>query len=184
VLPGRILVRPSRLSRRRAFLAAVEGEEAASVPSHPGDGAGDGGEARISSPLPFETIHADRYAMQDASVFANEDRSDTDRRMRSRPSSGVILPVLTKASATPVRARAGTPEGCGKDCARARADVADFGHLLAPGQDAIQQRGGQGLRGAAAEKRAPSAALESAVMRSSPGALRRLPDLCRHRDQA
>jgi hypothetical protein len=71
--------RRNRLSSR----PAVEGEEAASVPSHPGDGAGDSGEAGEYLPIPFETLGDDCDAMQNAGVLANQCGSNTNWRVSS-----------------------------------------------------------------------------------------------------
>ena len=69
--------------RNRLSWPAVEGEEAASVPAHPGDGAGDSGEAGEYLPIPFETLGEDRDAMQNTGVLANQCGSNTNWRVRS-----------------------------------------------------------------------------------------------------
>ncbi len=74
---------PSRPSRARAFLIAAcggavssrEGKEPRTTPGGAGDGAGDGGQARISRALPVEAIGDDGDGVALALIVANEHRA-------------------------------------------------------------------------------------------------------------
>ena len=64
------------------FGAAVEGEEAVSVPSHAGDGARDAGEAGLDPSLPFKAVGDHRDAMQEAGMVTKQYGSNSDRLAR------------------------------------------------------------------------------------------------------
>src|SRR6516165_2442322 len=72
----------SRPSRALAFLlpcggavSACEGKEPRTTPGGAGDGAGDGGQARISRALPVEAIGDDGDGVALALIVANEHRA-------------------------------------------------------------------------------------------------------------
>ena len=149
---------------------AVEGKKAASVPLHAGDGAGDRGEAGVDPPLPLEALGDDIDAMQDAGVLANQHGSYANLRARLMAMRAVTAIILTVVNLTVLPdARHFSGESAGEDGARARAYVATFGDLFAPGEDAIHQRVRQGLGRMTTNERAPTAPDELAIERGSPG---------------
>src|SRR5438128_7780480 len=59
----------------RCAVTRRQGEEPGSTPGRAGDGAGDGGEARISRALPVESVGRDGDGMALALIVANEHRA-------------------------------------------------------------------------------------------------------------
>ena len=148
----------------------VESEEAASVPSHAGDCAGDGGETAEDPPFPFEALGDDRDAMQDPSMLAHQHGSDANLRTGLRPTCTVIATFRTVGNATVLPGRrALVGESAGQDRAGVRAYVADLGNLFAPRQNTIHQGVRQSPGRMAADQRTPPAPDEIAVKVSSLG---------------
>src|SRR5258708_22132288 len=59
----------------RGAVSSREGKEPRTTPGGAGDGAGDGGQARISRALPVESIGGDRGGVALALIVANEHRA-------------------------------------------------------------------------------------------------------------
>ena len=72
VFPARFLF---AAGRRRRAIASRQSEEAGPTPGGAGDGAGDGGQARISRALPVEAIADDGDGVALALIVANEHRA-------------------------------------------------------------------------------------------------------------
>src|SRR6266403_3891889 len=63
------------VAARRCAVASPEGEEAGTTPGGAGDGAGDGGEARIDRALPVEAIERDGDGVALALIVAHQHRA-------------------------------------------------------------------------------------------------------------
>src|SRR5258707_3736271 len=79
VMPRRAIAVPPRTSLsvagRRCAVTRRQREEAGSTPGRAGDGAGDGGEARIGRALPVEAIAHDGDGVALALIVAKEHRA-------------------------------------------------------------------------------------------------------------
>src|SRR6516162_4649591 len=63
------------IAARRGAISSREGEESGTTPGRAGDGAGDGGQARISRALPVEAIGDDGDGVALTLIVANEHRA-------------------------------------------------------------------------------------------------------------
>src|SRR5258708_2288779 len=81
----------SRLGRAVACASATQTEEAGAVPRRAGDGAGDGGEARIGLLVPGKAARHDRDLVQNALVLAHHRGADleTPDRLGATPGQPV-----------------------------------------------------------------------------------------------
>jgi hypothetical protein len=102
--------------------------------------------------------------MQNAGMLADQCGSDANWRARSMAKRANVPPVRIVVNLTVLLGSSRfAGESRDEDCARTRVNVAAFGDLLTPSEDAIHQHMGQGLGRMTADERAPTPPDEIAI---------------------